>query len=78
MTKTAKISWLFLLPLLVFTGGPAAAADKAVIRDLVVAGIYGVALTLHVYHWAQWQNRAKPKAEVVATTAYGRPLARKS
>ena len=49
-----------------------------VIRDLVVVGIYGVALTLHVYHWAQWQNRAKPKAEVVATTAYGRPLARKS
>ncbi len=49
-----------------------------VLRDLVVLGIYGLGLTLHVYHWAQWQDRAKPKAEVVPTTSYGRPLARKS
>ena len=48
-----------------------------VIRDLVVVLIYGAALTLHVWHWAQWQDRAKPKAEVVPTTTYGRPLARK-
>ena len=48
------------------------------LRDLVLVLIYGVALTLHVWHWAQWQNRAKPKAEVVPTTTYGRPLARKS
>ena len=49
-----------------------------VLRDLVVLAIYGAGLTLHVFHWAQWQDRAKPKAEVVPTTTYGRPLARKS
>jgi hypothetical protein len=49
-----------------------------VLRDIVVTMIYGAALALHVFHWAQWQDRAKPKAEVVPTTSYGRPLARKS
>jgi hypothetical protein len=48
-----------------------------VLRDLIVLAIYGAGLTLHVFHWAQWQDRAKPKAEVVPTTTYGRPLARK-
>jgi hypothetical protein len=47
------------------------------LRDLGVVLIYGIGLTLHVWHWAQWQDRAKPKAEVVPTTTYGRPLARK-
>jgi len=48
-----------------------------VLRDLIVVAIYGLGLTLHVFHWVQWQNRSKPKAEVVPTTTYGRPLARK-
>jgi hypothetical protein len=49
-----------------------------VLRDLIVTLIYGVALTLHVFHWTQWQNRSKAKPEVApATTTYGRPLARK-
>jgi len=48
------------------------------LRDFVVLGIYGLGLGLHVFHWAQWQDRAKPRAEVVPTTTYGRPLARKS
>lgn len=48
------------------------------LRDLVVLAIYGIALGLHVFHWAQWQDRAKAKPEVVPTTTYGRPLARKS
>ncbi len=48
-----------------------------VLRDLIVVAIYGAAMTLHVFHWVQWQNRSKPKAEVVPTTTYGRPLARK-
>ena len=48
-----------------------------VLRDLVVLAIYGAGLTLHVFHWMQWQNRGKAKAAVVPTTAYGRPLARK-
>ncbi|MEX2294514.1 MAG: hypothetical protein WD691_12055 [Acidimicrobiales bacterium] len=49
-----------------------------VLRDLIVTAIYGAGLTLHVFHWVQWNNRSKPKGEVVpATTTYGRPLARK-
>ena len=48
------------------------------LRDIVVTMIYGVALGLHIYHWIQWNDRAKPKAEVVPTTTYGRPLARKA
>ena len=48
------------------------------LRDIVVTLIYGVALSLHVIHWAHWQNRSKPKTVVVPTTSYGRPLARKS
>ena len=46
------------------------------LRDLIVTVIYGFALGLHIWHWAQWQDRAKPKTEVVPTTDYGRPLAR--
>jgi hypothetical protein len=49
-----------------------------VLRDFIVLAIYGIALGLHVFHWAQWQDRAKAKPEVVPTTTYGRPLARKS
>lgn len=49
-----------------------------VLRDLIVLAIYGLGLTLHVFHWAQWQDRAKAKPEIVPTTTYGRPLARKS
>ena len=48
------------------------------LRDLVVTAHLRRGLTLHVFHWVQWQNRSKPKTEVVPTTTYGRPLARKS
>ena len=48
------------------------------LRDIIVTVIYGAALTLHVFHWVQWQNRSKPKTEIVPTTSYGRPLARKA
>lgn len=48
------------------------------LRDFVVLGLYGAGMFFHVYHWAQWQDRAKTKPEVVPTTTYGRPLARKS
>ena len=48
------------------------------LRDIIVTLIYGVALGLHVFHWVQWQERAKPKPVVVPTTTYGRPLARKA
>jgi hypothetical protein len=49
-----------------------------VLRDLIVVLIYGVAMGLHVFHWAQWQDRAKAKPVVEPTTTYGRPLARKA
>lgn len=49
-----------------------------VLRDLIVVAIYGVAMGLHVFHWAQWQDRAKAKPVIEPTTTYGRPLARKS
>jgi hypothetical protein len=48
------------------------------LRDIVVTLIYGLGLTLHVFHWVQWNNRTKPKPEIVPTTTYGRPLARKA
>ena len=32
-----------------------------VLRDFVVLAIYGAGLTLHVFHWVQWQNRGKAK-----------------
>ena len=48
-----------------------------VLRDFIVLAIYGAGLTLHVFHWVQWQNRGKATTEVVPTTAYGRPLVKK-
>jgi hypothetical protein len=48
------------------------------LRDLVVLAIYGAGLTLHVFHWVHWQNRSKPKQEIVPASQYGRPLARKA
>ena len=52
------------------------------LRDIVVTMIYGLALSLQIFHWVQWQNRAKKQAAKdlapVPTTTYGRPLARKS
>jgi hypothetical protein len=44
------------------------------LAHIIVVGIYGLALGLHVAAWAVWQDRAKPKAEVVPTSGYGRPL----
>jgi hypothetical protein len=48
------------------------------LRDLIVLAIYGAGLTLHVFHWVHWQNRSKPKQEIVPASQYGRPLARKA
>jgi hypothetical protein len=44
------------------------------IAHIVVVAIYGIFLGLHGAAWSMWQNRAKPKAEVVPTSGYGRPL----
>lgn len=51
---------------------------KEALRDLIVLLIYGVGLSLHIFHWVQWNERGKKKAEVEPTTTYGRPLVRKA
>lgn len=48
-----------------------------VLRDLIAVGIYGVALGLHVWHWAQWNDRAKARPVEIPASRYGRPLVRK-
>ena len=51
---------------------------KQALRDLIVLLIYGVGLSLQIFHWVQWNERGKKKAEVEPITTYGRPLARKA
>jgi hypothetical protein len=62
--------------------GPGAILDKLpfdmsylVLRDIIVVGIYGVALGLQIVLWSKWQSRAKTKPTTdVARSNYGRPL----
>jgi hypothetical protein len=64
--------------------GPGRIIDKlpftvnyVVLRDIIVVGIYGLALGLNVVLWSTWQNRGKKKPTVeVARSEYGRPLVR--
>jgi hypothetical protein len=49
-----------------------------VLRDIIVTLIYGVGLGLQIFHWVQWNERGKKTEEVVPTTTYGRPLARRA
>jgi hypothetical protein len=48
-----------------------------VLRDLVAVGIYGLALGLHIWHWAQWNDRTKARPVEIPASRYGRPLVRK-
>jgi hypothetical protein len=48
-----------------------------VLRDLIVVGIYGLALSLNIFHFAQWQDRRKTREVQVPASQYGRPLVRK-
>jgi hypothetical protein len=59
------------------TGSCPITINYQVLRDLIVLAIYGIGLSLQIFHWAQWNNRGKVKAEVEPTTTYGRPLARR-
>jgi len=52
--------------------------EYTALRDLVVLAIYGAGMFFHVFHWIQWNDRGKKQTEVVPTSTYGRPLARKS
>jgi hypothetical protein len=47
------------------------------LRDVIVVGIYGLALGLHVLLWAVWQDRAKERPLEIPASRYGRPLVRK-
>ena len=48
-----------------------------ILRDIIVVGIYGVALAANVAVWIVWQNRGKKKpTPEVARSDYGRPLVR--
>jgi hypothetical protein len=48
-----------------------------VLRDLIVVGIYVLALGLQIFHFAQWQDRRKTREVRVPASQYGRPLVRK-
>jgi hypothetical protein len=49
--------------------------NKENMSHIVVVGIYGLYLTLHVVAFTNWQNRAKKQAQVPELTSeYGRPL----
>ena len=48
---------------------------KEAMRDIVVSGIYGIALAGQVVVWVAWQKRGSRKvAEITPTSSYGRPL----
>jgi hypothetical protein len=52
-----------------------------VLRDFIVLGIYGLALGLNIWHWAQWNDRKKKAAARAAelpASQYGRPLVKKA
>jgi len=48
------------------------------VRDILVSGIYVVMLGVHVALWSYWQKRGRTGAEIVPTSAYGRPLVKKA
>jgi hypothetical protein len=65
--------------------GPGDIVDKLpftvtyeVIRDLIAVGIYGITLGGMIALWAVWQNRGKEKPKEIPTSAYGRPLVKKT
>ncbi len=50
-----------------------------ILRDVIVVGIYAVALGANIVLWSVWQNRGKKKPTTeVATSTYGRPLVKKA
>jgi hypothetical protein len=51
--------------------------NKQVLRDIIVVGIYGLGLGLHVGLWAIWNDRSKERPVEAPASRYGRPLVRK-
>lgn len=77
-----ELSWRADTYLMQATGSPLEGhwpldINMVAVRDVVVSGIYGLALTLHVALWVIWQNRGKERPAKVPASQYGRPLVRK-
>jgi hypothetical protein len=52
---------------------------KEAARDIIAVVIYGVFLVAHLLGWLMWQRRGQKRAEAaIETSAYGRPLLRKT
>ena len=52
---------------------------KEAVRDILATGIYGVFLVAHILGWLWWQRRGqKPAEAAIETSAYGRPLMRRT
>jgi hypothetical protein len=64
---------------LTFFGRGKIVISAQILRDVVAALIYVVALGVHVKAWLWWQARGKRRVEQPElTSAYGRPLVRKA
>jgi hypothetical protein len=50
--------------------------NKENLSHIITTLIYGLFLTLHVWAFMTWQNRAKVKPVELPTSEYGRPLVR--
>lgn len=71
-----ELGWTADNYLLEPTGNQPLTVSWQVVRDIIVCGIYGIGITLHIAAWALWQDRAKEKPAVVPASRYGRPLVR--
>lgn len=72
--KTLVSSGQFELPTRVGWNYPPLTVSYETVSHLIVVGIYGLFLGMHVAIWSIWQDRAKPKPAEIATSEYGRPL----
>lgn len=62
-----------------FGGRGRVVVSAQIIRDIVAAGIYIVGLGVNWWAWLAWQKRGrKPATPELETSAFGRPLIRKT
>lgn len=48
------------------------------IGDIIVVGIYGLFLGIHIWIFVWWQKRTKSASTELETSTYGRPLVKKA
>jgi hypothetical protein len=63
---------------LTFFGRGRILVTKEAVRDLIGTLIYGVFIVAHVLGWLAWQRRGQKPEAAIETSAYGRPLLRKT